>query len=376
MSVVLPGSPRADGYRLAAEFEPHQGCWMLWPERPDNWRDQAKPAQAAFAALAAAIAPHEYVTVGASPAQFLNARTMLPPAVRLVEIASDDAWMRDVAPAFVVDGEGGVRGVKFGFNAWGGLKGGLYFPWDQDALVAAKLLEIERLDRYDAPLVTEGGALAADGLGTLITTVDCLVNDNRNPGLRRAGIEGILRDRLAVDAVIWLDHGLPGDETGGHIDNLVAFVRPGVLVMAWTDDRADPFYDVARDAHARLAAATDARGQRFEIHKLHQPRPMTIRADEAAGVVQTPGTKPRRAGDPICASYVNAYVGNGVVVVPSFGDAMDAPARATYATLHPGRRILQLPAREIVLGGGGLHCITHEQPRPQGIPRRFAGSHR
>lgn len=371
MSAVLPGTPRADGFRLAAEFEPHDGCWMLWPERPDNWRERARPAQAAFAALAAAIAGFERVTVGASAAQFANARAMLPPAVRVVELASDDAWMRDMAPAFVLDEAGGVRGVKFGFNAWGGLKGGLYFPWDQDALVAAKLLEIERLDRYDVPLVTEGGALAADGLGTLITTVDCLVNDNRNPGLRRAQIEAILRDSLSVGTVIWLDHGLPGDETGGHVDNLVAFVRPGVLVMAWTEERADPFYEIARAAYDRLATATDARGRRFEIHKLHQPRPMTIRPDEAAGTEQSAGTKPRRAGDPICASYVNAYVGNGVVVVPSFDDPMDEPARAAYAALHPERRVVQVPARDIVLGGGGLHCITHEQPRARGLPRRF-----
>ena len=369
MNPALPSTPKADGYRLAAEFEPHAGCWMLWPERPDNWPEQAKPAQAAFAALAAAIAPYERVTVGASSGQLSNARALLPPAVRVVELASDDAWMRDMAPAFVVDKAGGVRGVKFGFNAWGGLKGGLYFPWDQDALVAAKLLEIERLERYDAPLVAEGGALAADGLGTVITTIDCLINDNRNPGLRRARIEGILSDYLGADAFIWLDHGLPGDETGGHIDNLVAFARPGVLVMAWTDDRADPFYDIASETHERLITATDARGRRFEIHKLQQPRLMTMRADEAAGVVPIAGTKSRRAGDAICASYVNAYVGNGVIIVPSFDDPNDAAACASYAALHPERRIVQVPAREIVLGGGGLHCITHEQPRPQRVPR-------
>ncbi|MSO69996.1 MAG: agmatine deiminase [Alphaproteobacteria bacterium] len=363
MNAALPSTPKAEGYRLAAEFEPHAGVWMLWPERADNWRAGAKPAQAAFAALAAALAPFERVTIGASPGQLANAGAMLPSTVRVVELASDDAWMRDMAPAFVVNDAGDVRGVKFGFNAWGGLKGGLYFPWDQDALVAAKLLEIEQLERYDAPLIAEGGALASDGLGTLITTVDCLINDNRNPGLRRARIEGILRDYLSASTVIWLDHGLPGDETGGHIDNLVAFVRPGVLVMAWTEDRADPFYDIARLTFERLAAATDARGRRFEIHKIHQPRPMIIRAEEADGILTVAGTKPRRAGDAICASYINACVGNGVVIVPSFDDPNDEAARAAYAALHPERRIIQVPAREVVLGGGGLHCITHEQPR-------------
>lgn len=365
MRAALPSTPKADNYRLAAEFEPHVVCWMLWPERRDNWRDDARPAQAAFAALAASIAPFERVTIGASAGQLENARALLPPSVRIVELASDDAWMRDVAPAFVVNDSGAVRGVRFGFNAWGGLKGGLYFPWDRDALVAAKLLEIEQVERYDAPLVAEGGALATDGQGTLITTVDCLINDNRNPGLGRARIEGILHDYLAADTFIWLDHGLPGDETGGHIDNLVAFVRPGVLVLAWTDDRANPLYDIARETLERLATARDARGRRFEIHRINQPRPMTIRVEEASGIVPTAGTKARRAGDVICASYINAYVGNGVVIVPSFDDPMDMQAGGVYATLHPERKVIQMPAREIVLGGGGIHCVTHEQPLPR-----------
>src|SRR5215207_5326721 len=163
MSRTLDSTPAADGFRMPAEWEPHDGCWILWPERPDTWRLAAQPAQEAFAAVAEAIAPSDPVTIGVSARHFTHARATLSPAIRVVELSSDDAWMRDVGPTFVVDGRGGRRGVDWIFNAWGGLEGGLYAPWDQDDLVAAKVLEVERADRYRAPIVAEGGALHVDG---------------------------------------------------------------------------------------------------------------------------------------------------------------------------------------------------------------------
>src|SRR5271156_2163315 len=152
---TLTSIPAKDGFRMPAEFERHSGCWMLWPERADNWRLGAKPAQAAFAAVAAAIAVGEPVTVGVSAAQFQNARARLPRSVRVVEISSDDAWMRDCGPSFVIDAKGRRRGVDWQFNAWGGLQGGLYFPWADDDLVAAKVCELEDTDCYRAPFVLE-----------------------------------------------------------------------------------------------------------------------------------------------------------------------------------------------------------------------------
>ncbi len=234
MTRTLSSTPRRDGYRMPGEFEPHSGCWMLWPERPDNWRLGGKPAQQAFVAVASAIAGSEPVTVGVSTAQFANARCLLPPQVRVVEMSSDDAWMRDVGPTFVVNGRGGMRGVDWMFNAWGGLEGGLYFPWDRDAAVAQKVLEIESCDRYRAPLILEGGAIHVDGQGTCMTTEECLLNPNRNPQLSRADIERHLGQYLNVETVIWLGRGVHRDETDGHVDNLCAFTRPGELVLTWT----------------------------------------------------------------------------------------------------------------------------------------------
>jgi agmatine deiminase len=267
MTRTLDSDPRRDGYRMPGEFEPHAGCWMLWPERPDNWRLGGKPAQQAFVAVATAIAASEPVSVGVSAGQYANARRLLPAAVRVAEISSNDAWMRDVGPTFVVNDHGGMRGIDWTFNAWGGLDGGLYFPWDRDDAVAQKVLEIERCDRYRAPFVLEGGAIHVDGQGTLITTEECLLNRNRNPDLSREQIERLLRRYLHVDQIVWLGRGVYRDETDGHVDNICAYVRPAEVVLTWTDDRSDPQYEISRDAHERLMQARDARGRRFKVHK-------------------------------------------------------------------------------------------------------------
>lgn len=370
MTETLSSTPRADGFRMPGEFEPHAGCWMLWPERTDNWRLGARPAQHAFAAVAAAIAGFEPVSMGVSAREYLHARDMLPGPVRLVELSANDSWMRDCGPTFVVDDRGAVRGVDWEFNAWGGLKGGLYFPWDQDNLVARKVLELEQVDRYPAGFVLEGGSFHTDGQGTLLTTEECLLNPNRNPGLGQAEIEARLEAYLGVEQVIWLPRGVVNDETSGHVDNLCCFLRPGVVVLTWTDDPADPQQAVSQEALEILSACRDARGRRLEIHKLQQPDPIHISAGEAEGVDRIEGTLPRRAGDRLAASYVNFYLANGGLILPTFGEGRDAEAAATLAALCPERRIVPVPAREILLGGGNIHCITQQQPGslPHGAP--------
>jgi agmatine deiminase len=370
MSRTLSSTPRRDGFRMPAEFEPHAGSWMLWPERPDNWRLGAVPARQAFAAVATAIAAVEPVTVGASAAQFENARQVLPAGIRVVEISSDDAWVRDTGPTCVVDGRGRVRGVDWMFNAWGGLEGGLYFPWDQDDLVASKLLEIERLDRYRAPFVLEGGAIHVDGQGTVLTTEECLLNPNRNPGLDRKDVEAALRDYLGIERVIWLGRGVFNDETDGHVDNLCCFVRPGEVALTWTDDRDDPQYEISRDALGRLSAARDARGRALQVHKLPQPGPLYVTAEEAGGVEAREGSRPRTAGDRMAGSYVNFYVANRRVVMPLLDPRLDARALRILRRIFPRREVVGVPAREILLGGGNIHCITQQLPR--GLPARPA----
>ena len=363
---TLTTTPQKDGFRMPAEFERHAGCWMLWPERPDNWREGAKPAQAAFTAVATAIATGEPLTVGVSAAQFQHARACLPHGVRVLEMSSNDAWIRDSGPTFLIDEKGRRRGVDWTFNAWGGLSGGLYFPWDRDDEVAQKVLEVEGADRYRTPFVLEGGAIHVDGQGTCLTTEECLLNPNRNPHMSRADIEEQLRRYLGVRSIIWLEKGVYNDETGGHIDELACFTSPGHVLLTWTRDRKDPQYEISQDAYRRLKGARDARGRTLTIHKIQQPGPLYATAAEAAGVDARAGSLPRRAGDRLPASYVNFYIANKCVVMPLYDKRHDGAAAAILRKLFAGRKVLGVATREVLLGGGNIHCITQQVPLPAG----------
>jgi agmatine deiminase len=356
---TLEATPAADGYRMPAEWEPHDGCWMAWPQRPDNWRERALPAQQAFAGVAAAIAEGEPVTVAASAGELAHAREMLPAGVRVVELDTDDAWMRDIGPTFVTDGAGGRRGVDWRFNAWGGL----YEHWEHDEAAAARVLEIEGAERYRAPLVLEGGSIHVDGEGTVLTTEECLLNPNRNPDLDRAEIERLLCEYLGASKVLWLGAGLPGDETDGHVDNIACFVAPGVVLLTYSQERQDPGFAVYQEARRRLQEATDANGRRLQVIEIAPPGELRITPAEAAGVSAVPGTLPRRPGDRMAASYVNFYPANDRIVFPLLDPQRDEQAAAVLGECFPDRVVVGVPGREILLGGGNVHCITQQVPR-------------
>ncbi len=361
MAALIDSTPSADGYRMPGEFEPHSGCWMAWPQRPDNWREAAGPAQLAFAAVAEAINATDPLTMAVSDAQFDAARAALSPSIRLVEISTDDAWMRDTGPTFL-SGPAGLRGVDWRFNAWGGSDGGLYADWDRDERVARKVLEVERAGRYAAPIVLEGGSIHVDGEGTVLTTEECLLHPNRNPGLTRERLEEILCCYLGARKVIWLGRGVLGDETDGHIDNLACFIRPGVVALTWPASDADPQAEISRDALERLRAATDARGRPFEVVLMPAPPPLTTTAEEASGVAVVAGSKPRLAGERLAASYVNFYIGTERIVFPLLDERTDDGAASVLRDCFPQREVVGVPAREILLGGGNIHCITQQVP--------------
>lgn len=358
MTQTLRSTPAADGFRMPAEFAAHAGCWMLWPERPDNWRRRAAPAQQAFAAVAAAIARFEPVTMGASAAAYAHARALLPAAVRLVELSSDDAWMRDVGPTFLVDAAGRLRGTQWRFNAWGGL----YRNYARDREVAQKVLELAGCERYCAPLVTEGGALHVDGEGTALVTEESLLDARRNPTLGRARIEELLKRYLGVSQVIWLGRGVLEDETRGHIDNLACFARPGEVCLTWPEDAGDAQRRISQQALERLLEARDARGRRLRVHRIPAPPPLHLSAREARGILPRAGIRPLRAGQRLAGSYVNFYLANGALILPLLDARTDAAARRALQAVFPRRRIVGVPAREILLGGGNIHCITQQQP--------------
>jgi agmatine deiminase len=358
MTQTLKSNPQADGFWMPAEFERHDGSWMLWPERPDNWRAGGEPAQQAFSAVAAAISRFEPVTVGASPTQYERARAQLPPEVRVIELSSDDAWMRDVGPSFLVNWAGELRGVDWAFNAWGGL----YRSFQRDDAIAQKVLELTFAPRYRAPMINEGGAIHVDGQGTVMVTEQCLLNPNRNPALSREQIEVLLRRYLGVSCIIWLGEGVVEDETSGHIDNLACFARPGEVCLSWSSDPRDPQHRVSQDAFERLMAARDARGRRLKVHRLPMPGPLYMTRREAAGLIQRRGMRKLTAGQRLAGSYVNFYLANDALILPLLDQRTDGAARRALRRIFPRRKIQGIPAREILLGGGNIHCITQQQP--------------
>jgi len=362
MTRTLETTPKQDGFRMPGEFEPHGKCWMLWPERSDNWRLTAGPAQTAFTMVAQAISEFEPVAMGVSKHQFETAKKKLPPEIEIVEIESDDAWIRDTGPTFVKNDKGGLRGVDWEFNAWGGLNGGVYFPWDKDNGVAIKVLQHEKIDRYKTSLILEGGSVHTDGDGTLITTEECLLNPNRNPNLSKQKIEHQLKLYLNIEKIIWLGKGVFADETNGHVDNLCCFIKPGQVLLHWTDDKTDPQYEISCNAFERLSSAVDAKGRKIKIHKLHQPGPLYMTREESLGVTKKPNAAPRDEGNRLAASYVNFYLANKGIILPLFNDSHDKMAMDTIQSLFPDRKVVGIPAREILLGGGNIHCITQQQP--------------
>ena len=359
---TLNSTPRADGFRMPAEWERHYGCIMIFPERSDSWQYGGYAARKAFVEVASAIAESEFVTVCASEKQYENARRLLPDHIRVVEMSSDDAWARDYAPTFVTNGSE-IRGINWGFNAWGGLVDGLYFPWDKDDKMARKLCDLYNKDMYDfGGFILEGGSIHVDGEGTCITTEACLLSGGRNPDLSKAEIEERLCECLNVSKVIWLKRGICNDETNEHVDNICAFVKPAEVVLAWTDDTNDPQYELSRSCLEILERETDAKGRRITVHKLHCPAPVTITAEECEGLDTMDFEPTRTPGERLAASYVNFYIANGAVVMPVFGDPADDPARELLAKLFPDRKVVPIAARDILIGGGNIHCITQQIP--------------
>ncbi|MFC3851368.1 agmatine deiminase [Salinispirillum marinum] len=363
-SRTLNTTPRADGFWMPAEWAPQQQTWMLWPERPDNWRLGAKPAQQAFINVARAIARFQPVSIGVSAAQYENAclQFAADEGVRVLEISSNDAWMRDVGPTFVRNAAGELRGVDWMFNAWGGLHSGLYFPWDRDDQVARKVLQVEGKDRYRTDFILEGGSIHVDGEGTVLVTEACLLHPNRNPELSRGEIEQRLCDYLSVEKVLWIAEGIYEDETNDHIDNVACFIRPGEIALGWTVDEQDPQFARSKAAYDHLIKQTDAQGRSLKVHKIPVPGPLFITEDEALGVDPVADGMARSAGQRLAGSYINFLFVNGGVIMPKFDDPMDEVAAQLLRDLLPEHEIVQVPGREILLGGGNIHCITQQQP--------------
>ncbi|MER7949274.1 agmatine deiminase family protein [Streptomyces sp. NPDC096079] len=328
-------------FRMPAEWSAHEGCLMAWPVREDLWSSVLDDVKEEYANVARAIAAFEPVTMVAPPGHGDDARKRCGDGITVVELTQDDSWFRDSAPLFVLDGDGNRAGVDFRFNAWGRK----HSPYDSDDRVSALLLEHLGVERIASDMILEGGAITVDGEGTLITTEQCLLHPNRNPGMNRDEIEAELKSQLGVDKVVWLPYGgLLDTETDGHVDGVCAFAAPGKVVVSLPDDPAHPDHARMRANRAVLEASTDAHGRPFEI----------------VDVPQTAFTE--IAGVEVEVSYLNYYVANGGVVVPVAGVPQDDEALAVIAAAYPGREVVGVRAPAIAYGGGGVHCITQQVP--------------
>ena len=359
-------TPKADGYRMPGEYEDQERIWMLWPNRPDNWRHGAKPAQKAFADVARAIARFVPVTIGVKPVDYAAARYIFEDDedILVVEMESDDSWIRDCGPTFVVNDEGDVRAVHWGFNAWGGLVDGLYFPWDKDQQVGVKVADLAGKVRYrPEDFIMEGGSFHVDGEGTVLTTKMCLLSEGRNPDKSQEEIEQLLCDYLGCEKVVWITDGIDPEETNGHIDDVACFVAPGEVACIWTDDEDSIFYDVCRAAYKELSEQTDAKGRSFKIHKLTMPKENVYMTQEEADAVDVvEGSLPRTPEDFAIASYMNFLIVNGAIITPQYDDEYDSLAIEQIQAMFPDREVVGVSTREVAFGGGNIHCITQQQP--------------
>jgi len=301
-------------------------------------------ARTAYADVARAIADFEPVTLVCNPADVAEASLTLGNGTKIdvVSMEIDDSWLRDSGPTFLLDRNGHLAGAHWRFNAWGQK----YQPYSRDAVVAKQILKHVGARRFRAPFVLEGGAVHVDGEGTVLTTEQCLLNPNRNPDLTKAQVEQNLRDWLGVSTVIWLPEGIEDDETDGHVDEIACFVRPGVVLALSTDDKSDGNFDVLQTNLDILRSAKDAKGRPLQVIEVPQP------------------ARQEHNGKRLSLSYVNFYIANGGIVMPAFDVAEDERAFRIIRDAFPNRRVVQVHARDIFLGGGGIHCITQQQPAP------------
>lgn len=359
--------PARDGFYMPAEFEPQDGILLVWPTRPGSWGKNPRAAQDAFCEIMRAASESERVFLAVDHEHYSEALERAGAFATVLEIASDDAWARDIGPTFVTNGNE-VRGISWRFNAWGGEVDGLYADWAKDDAFAEAFCKGVGASCYDAEdFVLEGGSICSDGEGTLLVTEACLLSAGRNPNLTKEQIERKLKDFLGVRKVLWLPRGIYHDETNEHVDNVCAFLAPGEVVLAWTDDESDPQYALSRADYEYLSRETDAKGRRLVIHKLPVPdHPVCVTKEDLANFVFEPGEDTRTEGERLAASYVNFYFTNDSILLPQFGGengASDARAAELMRRLCPNRRIVPIDSRAILLGGGNIHCVTQQIPK-------------
>lgn len=335
-------------YMMPAEWAQHERTMLSWPVQdsmvyPDDYANVC----AGYQELVSAIAEFEPVTLVVNPEDLEKVQPLFAgQQVDFLPLAHNDAWLRDNGPTIVVNAKGERAGINWGFNAWGGK----YEPWDLDDAVAPAVLKHLNLRQFDAPLVLEGGSIHVDGEGTLLTTEECLLNTNRNPELSREQIEQHVKEYTNVQQIIWLNRGLAGDETDGHVDNVACFAAPGKVILQVCNDPADDNYAITQENLRILGEATDAQGRKLEVIQIEQP-PLVMHGEQR-----------------LTLSYLNFYFVNGGIILPIFGGTAEQADRQAIEVLQaafPDRRIRTINGMAVIKEGGNVHCTTQQIPTGQ-----------
>ena len=353
------GLPRELGYRMPAEWEPHEATWLAWPHNPEDWPGKFSAIPWLYAEIVRLLAAQERVHIAVEDAKATQRVTgILERAgakldnVSLHAWPTDRSWTRDTGPIFIRDGAGRVAITDWHFNGWA-----KYDNWTLDDQLpgrAAKLLKmpgwqpsIQSEKGAKRRLVLEGGSIDVNGAGALLTTEECLLSEvqQRNPGVSREQLERALHDYLGVEQVIWLGNGIAGDDTHGHVDDITRFVGRETILTAVEANSADPNHKPLAENLARLKAARTLRGKQYTIVELPMPRPVVFR------------------GQRLPASYANFYIANGLVLMPTFHDPNDRVALNVLAEVFPDREVIGIHAVDLVWGLGTLHCMTQQQPK-------------
>jgi agmatine deiminase len=353
-------TPRQLGYRMPAEWEPHQSTWLAWPHNRDDWPGKFQPIPWLYAEIVRLLAEREkvHILVEDGKAEKATSGILKRAGASLEQVSfhrwpTDRVWTRDSGPIFVRDGQGRVAITDWHFNAWA-----KYSDWHRDDQIPGRVAEQLQLPAWQPTieidggqrrLVLEGGSIDTNGEGVLLTTEECLLSEvqQRNPGVTGAQMEQAFRDYLGIDQVLWLGRGVAGDDTHGHVDDICRFAGPTTIVAAVEPDPNDPNHEPLADNLARLRAARTLDGKPFTVVELPLPRPVVFRSQR------------------LPASYANFYLANGLVLVPTFHDPNDRVALNILAGLFPERRVIGIHSVDLIWGLGALHCMTQQQPATQ-----------
>ena len=342
--------PATLGYCMPAEWHPHESTWLVWPKNPLTWPDRVAEVQELYLQIMTLLAFQERVDLLVDDldtadvvAGKLRKRNAALEQIAFHPIKTADSWIRDYGPNFLLRRTQGKAELAFNhwrFNAWGNK----YEDLKRDEVIPAQLEPLLKVPRFAPELVLEGGSIEVNGEGLCLTTEECLLSPNRNPGKSKSEVEQFLRDYLGVQQIAWLRGGIPGDDTDGHVDNLARFVNPGTIVCALENDPSDESYETLQENNQRLQAILDGHGAPIEVIRLPMP-----------GRLQT-------AQGRLPASYTNFYIANGMVLFPTFAQDNDAQAADILQKLFPTRKVIGMDCRSAVWGLGTLHCLTQQQP--------------